>query len=264
MDAQLSAHQASAALSVSRPHASQGGKLHIWLNDAITNKIVLRRVELDPSLSRPEQEAALMAVELLRASLLELSLTPQRPRPPQIDRIIDLPPPLPRAPARERLQLTTRGGVIGGSGQLSPSLWSELGLSVPLFGPLGLGVKLAMTPTTSELGPTAAPIKLYHVGAELYATHKLTPSQQVALHAGLGSMLFKSINTQDLAQGLTLDAALSYQYWLLKPLALSAKGGLIFGADTITPRNNAQTLNAPLRPAWTIALGLSWRWFSQP
>jgi len=69
--------------------SSEGGAIDLWITDAITHKLVARRVvEATPA------ALALRCVELLRASLLEIEMRPTE-APPEVKRLVTPKPPPP-------------------------------------------------------------------------------------------------------------------------------------------------------------------------
>jgi hypothetical protein len=60
--------------------APDGAAVELWLEDRITHKLTIRRLDVDRSREAPA-DLAVRAVELLRGSLLEVALPPPAPRP---------------------------------------------------------------------------------------------------------------------------------------------------------------------------------------
>lgn len=87
------------------------GVTELWVSDRLTGKTLVRRVNADPE--RSPRLVALRGVELLRASLLELSSPPHddappatpalaQPPPPEIAHFVAPPAPAPLEPPAER------------------------------------------------------------------------------------------------------------------------------------------------------------------
>jgi len=69
--------------------ASDPGSAELWVVDRVTGKTVVRRVHADPKAARIAEVLSVRAVELLRASFLELAIT-SRPAPDVVE--VPLPP----------------------------------------------------------------------------------------------------------------------------------------------------------------------------
>jgi hypothetical protein len=107
--------------------------VEVWVADRVTGKTVLREVASDGA---PDDDGALAlrAVELLRASLLEIAL-PEPPRgevapPPDLRAKMAIPPPGALAePPPPSLRFSLEGGVLASPSGLDPAAALELGLA---------------------------------------------------------------------------------------------------------------------------------------
>jgi hypothetical protein len=140
--------------------------VQVWIADPVTGQAVFRET-VPPSGQKPSDAAvALGAVELLRASLLELH--PPEPPPPPTPTVSPLvcppvtPAPKPREPA---VGLTAGFGVdLGLIGR--PSLSWEMALWLRIHNRLGLRA-IALV-SVSPANVSAAPYGNVEVGAQLY------------------------------------------------------------------------------------------------
>ena len=153
--------------------------VQVWTADPVSGQSVFREM-LPPAGPKPSDAAvALGAVELLRASLLELH-PPEAVAPPKPPPLAPTcPPPVVAPPGRTpepRLGVTTGVGVdLGLAGR--PSVSWEMAAWVRLQGRLGLRA-LAMV-NASPADVTAAPYGNVDVAAQVYGaelTYDLTPS----------------------------------------------------------------------------------------
>lgn len=103
-----------------------GAAVEVWLTDRLTGKTVIREYALEGNGPRSDDAIALGAVELLRASLLELS-TPAstKPEAPVPDAATQLSVPQPTAP---RFALSVGGAALLVGGGAGPSLGVDAAL----------------------------------------------------------------------------------------------------------------------------------------
>lgn len=89
-----------------------GGRVQVWIVDRMTGKLVARELVLSPEAGEAEpREIAVRAVELLRASLVEVE---HAPSPPEAE--VPVPPAARRALRRPRPRLGLGAGVaVGGA-----------------------------------------------------------------------------------------------------------------------------------------------------
>ena len=105
--------------------------VEVWVIDQVTGKSVVRRVPFEPSAPQASKTLALRAIELLRASFLEMELSahsqppapsqqhePQPASPPSIVRFVEMEPPI-RPPARFGFQM---GVAVMNMERLGPAL----------------------------------------------------------------------------------------------------------------------------------------------
>jgi hypothetical protein len=165
------------AVAAIRAVLSEGG-VEVWIADRVTGKTVLRAVESEGATPEPDAALALRAVELLRASLLEVALpTPPRgevPATPEIRAQVALPPPPAPPPPEARAP------------DAAPVFRIAIGLGA-MASPGGLGPAAAL-----DLGVAWMPSE--HFGATLFAAIPLSrPDVEGApgsadLAAGLGGL----------------------------------------------------------------------------
>jgi hypothetical protein len=168
--------------------------VEVWIADRVTGKTVLRAVDSDGSAPEPDAALALRAVELLRASLLEVALpTPPRgevPVPPEIRERLSIPTPEPpappappAAPAVPVFRIAIGLGATASPGGLGPAAALDFGVAwmptdhigaaffavIPLSRPSvdgspgtadfaaglgGIGARFQLTERTSRWAPT--------------------------------------------------------------------------------------------------------------
>lgn len=125
------------ALAAIRAVASERG-VEVWIADRVTGKTVLREITIERDVSDPESALAIRAVELLRASLLEVSLPgPPRgevPAPPAVRRAVAraIAPPVPAAvalPAPPALRFSLEPGVLVSPGGVGAAAALDVGLA---------------------------------------------------------------------------------------------------------------------------------------
>ena len=95
--------RAEGAFAAVRIVPSQEG-VEVWIVDRVTGKTVLRNISLDPHADSPEAIVAVRTAELLRASLLETTLShPARGEvepSPEVLELVPTPAPAPASPRR--------------------------------------------------------------------------------------------------------------------------------------------------------------------
>jgi hypothetical protein len=139
---------AAAAIRV----ATQTGVLQVWIPDRVTGKIVSREVAIPPDSPQSEALVATEAVELLRASLMELRTT-REPRGEvaptnAVKKLLETAAPEPAAPkvaSPVRLALDVGAAVTGSGFDLPPTVNVFAGAWTTIYGPLGVEA-LGLTP----------------------------------------------------------------------------------------------------------------------
>jgi hypothetical protein len=195
--------------------------VQVWTADPVSGQSVFREL-LPPAGQKPSDAAvALGAVELLRASLLELH-PPEPVAPPKPPQPAPTCPPAAVAPPERtpepRLGLTAGGGVdLGLAGRPSVSL--ELAAWVRLQGRLGLRALALVNAspanvTAGENGNVDVAAQIY--GAEL--TYDLTPSSSTWVPVvGLG-VAAADVNVRGVAAA-TSAVNLDESSWVALPFA---------------------------------------------
>ncbi len=129
---EASARRAGAIAAI-RAVPSAGG-VEVWIADRVTGKTVLRVVTSDGDGSEPDAALALRTVDLLRASLLEISLPAPAvgdvPAPQDLRARMALPPPeaAPPPPAPV-LRVAVGFGAMGSPGGVGPAGVLDLGVA---------------------------------------------------------------------------------------------------------------------------------------
>jgi hypothetical protein len=106
----------------------------VWVADHVTKKTLVRRVEIgDAATSNAASDLAVRAVELLRASLLEVREARRQTMPVGLRQwIAESAPPLPPAPASRVASLEAGLSVLGGGDfGLAPTPIVRVGLELP-------------------------------------------------------------------------------------------------------------------------------------
>jgi hypothetical protein len=184
------------AAAAIRVRARADGAVLLWVNDRVTGKQVLR--ELRPGANEGVEELALRALELLRASLLELDLpSPPKGEVPPSPAVVSLVPPRREAtpgaapgpsspPDAPYTFLVGPGGIWspGGAGAASQGFLSlrylrRRGVGAEVFGSLPLGA-------SSLRGPEGeASLRVRLVGAGFRLSWEAGPLD-VSTGGGLG------------------------------------------------------------------------------
>ncbi|MFT3773418.1 MAG: hypothetical protein QM820_49195 [Minicystis sp.] len=150
--------RASGALAAIRAVPSARGA-EVWIADRVTGKTVLREIVIDAGTPDPEAALALRVVELLRASLLELSLPApppgEVPAPPEIREKLALPAPgamARRAPPTLRLSIAP--GVLASPGGFGPAAALDVGLAWMPFDHVGVSAFASIPLTRPRVSGT--------------------------------------------------------------------------------------------------------------
>jgi len=183
-----------------------GAGVEVWVADRVTGKTVVREV-LPASKARggTEDTVAVGAVELLRASLLELSLSHTAPRgevePPEaVERIAPPPPREPDLGRRHLLSATLGPGAQWSLGGVPPSFLGQLAVGWFTRGWLGAeafaGMSSRFKVQEDEVGSSKLALLVLGVGPTLSS-----PS------ASLGALVGAGVAAVELeAQGLPENA----------------------------------------------------------
>jgi hypothetical protein len=150
---------AACAVRVVRPTGGSGA-VELWLNDRITGKMLFRRLKLPVDAGGTRAEVtALRVVEMLRVSLMELSL-PESPKPrlaPAVRKLAPVPVVVPHW-----VDLTTGMGLWVSPGGLPVLGVTAIGVRLHLAHDLSIIGELALSPLARELeaGDAASAIDL--------------------------------------------------------------------------------------------------------
>jgi len=169
-----------------RPKA---GRLQIWVVDRVTDKIVIRSLERDAN----GEDAGLLArraVEVLRASLLELDAIPAERigvQPPRAARdLADTARPAELAPPPSgRWSLVAGFGALWATGNIGATLQSRLGVLRRLSEHAGVGVSVFLPVASGDLEVPQGVVRLSVATVKLSAPWSLSPgsSSRVLLTA---------------------------------------------------------------------------------
>jgi hypothetical protein len=169
------------AFAAVRITASRGG-VEVWIADRVTGKTVLRELVVPPEES-VDEVVALRAVELLRASLLELGLPAAARGPvapaPAVERLLPPapkpvpPPPRPQPPARPPAFTLGIGPALAASpGGIGPSALVRVGARLRLVSRIGADALLLLPtlPVTLEGAEGSADVSFALFGLGLDAS----------------------------------------------------------------------------------------------
>lgn len=237
-----------------------GGAVDLWVTDTLTHKLVVRRAtEATPAM------LALRCVELLRASLLEIEVTP-RPAPvaPAVVKLVRARPksvtPSPRA------HLDLAGGLavlVGDRGaSLQPAPLIEAGLTYRSFrlaarwiGPSASADFLASSGTASVIqhaffveGAYTPAIGVFRVGPAIDVGGYFL---RVRASPGPG---FDGTNARPIA--LLLGTGLDASVALGPSVSVFLDGRVFFTTPSLVVAGNGERLATMGSPLWTVGLGL--------
>lgn len=276
MRAAVLAQDALGALTLSRV-GPQASEIRVWLDDAVTGKVIMRTIPLPAD--DQAAEVALQAVELLRASLIEIrSIRKQRDKARQIaasaaiEKLVDEtlgPPPIvvtAQPPWQER------GGVrIGASG--IGLVGGNLGVSLRSRWALGWGLSTHLDAlgnvgtNTVSLGATEAQVSVARAGVGVgWQVWRL---KDMSAHLGgtVGSLWLWNppgsggLQTRDVAQVATLEVEAGWAYDVTSWLRLGVQGH----AGLLTPelRVEGPAGQTATRLLWGAGVTAEWVWRSR-
>jgi hypothetical protein len=107
--------------------------VEVWVVDQVTDKTVVRRIPLEPQPDHAPKTFAIHALELLRASFLEIGLRPTRRRgeaksiPPATGHFVDS-----EAGRRGRFGVAIGGAAVIGLGDVGPAILPVMRLSLAI------------------------------------------------------------------------------------------------------------------------------------
>ncbi len=198
-------HQAACAVRMVRPTNAQG-RVEVWVEDRVTHKMLFRqlRVESDGS-GRDAGIVALRAVEMLRASLLELQLEDSAPGknvPPAVRQLAELPAPHPRT---FPVDILVQGGLWFSSGGAPQMFQVQMGAHWHPWDFLRLGITGGLSPIQSQIRDSGMSAS-FQVGDVLlwgfWEPPSFSPIVRAALGAGAGAMFVRTQGTAS-APGLS-------------------------------------------------------------
>ncbi|MEM6993310.1 MAG: hypothetical protein AAF721_22550 [Myxococcota bacterium] len=223
LDARAVEREALAALCLDP--REQSAMIELWVVDRVTDKAVRRTLTVDMTSEGAAETVAIRAVELLRASLLEIE-SPKQPDPAEPP--VESPPAPPIAeagpavrsiirPPRERFSVALGGGVSASVGGLRAAAhvhgafrWAPhrlAGLEVLFDGPA------QGSTVTSNVGVARVYVGSGRVGARLTpvrAGAAVRPDLAAGLGAGFAVMQGLSATEGNAAQTVSVAAAVLY------------------------------------------------------
>lgn len=258
-----------AAIAVVQP-LGNGVDAAVWITDRVTGKTLLRRVHVDPGTHDAAAIFAIRAVELLRASLLELN-DEHRPRgevPPTPELKKWVKPPA-EPPAAPRDELRAGAAVVAGPGGLpasvSPALaftWRatrHFGGEVGVWGP-------ALGTLRRREGSATIDQELLAVQARL----EPWPERRIApfFHLGIGAYHLGARGSANApyenASGNAWSAAglggLGLSYAILGPMLLSLELDAMYLLPGVGVRFAGRTVAEGGQPTLLGTAGLGVRW----
>ena len=165
------------------------GGIEVWIADRVTGKTVLRELVVAPG-EAADEVVALRAVELLRASLLELELPHEQsgdvPPPPAVKRLVSRPEPAP-AESAPKFGIGLGVGPVLSPGGVLPSWQLMLKaryVMAPRWG-AELVTLLPTLPSAIQQPEGSADISIFFVGAAL-TLDLLPPPNPWTARAALG------------------------------------------------------------------------------
>jgi hypothetical protein len=153
--------------------ASREGKVEVWVADRVTGKAVVRQLDAPTAGGAADETVAVGAVELLRASLMELHApSPPRGEVPPTAKLEALALPS-LAPPAPRLGLALLGGAELGVAGLAPSPDAGFAVWARIAGPLGARVVGLVSAAPSHTGGVAGAVDVSSQLAGLLASYDL-------------------------------------------------------------------------------------------
>jgi hypothetical protein len=219
--------------------------IEVWIADRITGKTVLRELVVAPG-EASDEVVALRAVELLRASLLELELPHEQsgevPPPPAVKRLVARPKPArPEAPPRFGVGLG--GGPLLSPGGIDPS-WQILLKARYVIAPRWSAELAALAPTvpsTIRQPEGSADVSIFFVGTALAFELLPQPDAWTARTAvGVGGAALRMVGSASalyVSGTDTVTVALPYaRIDLLHRIATDVRLGASIWAGVAWPR----------------------------
>lgn len=232
----LAAQGALAAISLEE--LGEGRGVEVWVNDRATGKLSIRKLES----SEPASVLAVRAVELLRASLLELKHPPKPPEGPPPREVATL---LAEEPVSLRAGLQGELAFALGVGVDPPVIGFAPSLRLSWAADFGLGARLGYTGPVlgmslpGRLG--AADLDVHLIGAELLYAPPIHPWVGVEGGLGVGATYLRArgdlvdperARSDELAR-FTITASLGLVAKLQRHVALSVDGSVVLMAPSM-------------------------------
>lgn len=253
------------------PKSSGQATAEIWVSDRQKGTATVQRMRVDPQdADRSAAVLAVYAVELLRASLVELWV-------PEARRKVEPPPRIDVAPASVRpyalagFGLELAGGVLAHAGGLDPT-WTPA-LRVSFGGARGLGVRISAAAggQRSSVANSAGSARISHQVATVQALYAFRPGSRVQPFLSAGAGAYR-IGVSGVSDNPTEWLDRSTQVWTAAidaaagvTIALGEHIALIAGAEALLllPRPVIDLGDAPDarvgqagRPALLVTAGL--------
>lgn len=239
--------------------APTGGAVDLWVTDALTHKLVVRRAtEATPAM------LALRCVELLRASLLEIESAPRvAPVAPAVVKLVRAKPIVPTPAPRAHLDLAGGLAVLAGDrASLQPAPLIEAGMTYRSFrlaarwiGPSTSANFLASSGTASVIqhaffleGAYTPAIGAFRVGPAIDVGGYFL---RVRASPGPG---FDGTDARPIA--LLLGTGLDASVVLGPSVSVFLDGRVLFTTPSLVVAGNGERLATMGSPLWTVGLGL--------
>jgi hypothetical protein len=222
-------HEAIATILLER----KPNGMEIWIADRTTEKMVLRRIPVEGG-AGSDATAVTKSVELLRASLLEVRMTPTpAPTPPVVDRILGpaLLPPASSPSVMLRLSPTV---LFGTQAPPSAHLTADVGFLVGDY--FVLGATLVPPTFAATSSASEGELSLSHgLGLFVVELHPFPESRWLdpRVSSGLGLHLAHvgvegsagRPNGEDLSASAYANLSLGLAVWVADPFAIDAELG---------------------------------------
>jgi hypothetical protein len=276
LGAQASSHRALAALRIVR--GREGREAQLWVYDALTGKMLLRRTAAVASREGADAMVALRVVELLEASLIEIRMRrrlaaarPPSEIPAEVSRVVAaaLPPP---QPAPRPWRATAGLGLSATPGGAGPVVGVLLGFArsfrpwIALRGEAFLPVSANTTSVSEGDEADFRPIAL-RAGVELEPWSHRIVSPALGLGAGTlianasGRVRAPAVGRSDWTAVALLSATLRAGVRLSPSLALVASATVGVALPEVEVHlGGEEVVTRAGRPLLDGAVGVEWRW----
>ncbi|HEY5284719.1 MAG TPA: hypothetical protein VIM14_18145 [Polyangia bacterium] len=164
--------------------------VEVWVVDQVTDKTVVRRIPLEPQSDHAPKTFAIHALELLRASFLEIGLRPTRRRgeakssPPATVHLVDS-----EASERGRFGVAIGGAAVLGLGNVGPALLPVMRIGLAISPSLVAQLAVAGYGSQASVQDDAGSARVAEEFALLGACYRFRPGRHlrptISLAAGV-------------------------------------------------------------------------------